>query len=122
MDNVERLIVELNQKMDKLTADVNGKIERLETGHKNLEHLILDVKESLERDIAKLTDHVQAINTRMDVQSARLDRQAGTLQAGTRWIARINQWTERIDRSIEKHDRELSDMRPRLKFPEQPNN
>src|SRR5205085_13193 len=96
-------------------------VERLQSGHKNLEHLILDVKDSLERDIAKLTDQVQAINTRMDVQSARLDRQAGTLQAGSRWIARINQWTERIDRSIERHDREISNLRSHTNFPEQPN-
>jgi hypothetical protein len=53
-------------------ADESHKIERL----------LVDVKESLERDILGLRE---LITTRFDTQAARLERQGALLQTGSRW-------------------------------------
>ena len=84
----------------------------------NIEHLLLDVKESLEREIHGLALEMRAgfaqITTRFDTQAARLDRHAGLLQTGSRWSAGINVWAEKIDAAIETKDREIAELRERL--------
>lgn len=60
----------------------------------NIEPLITDLKESLDREIADLKESLhglkQTVVTRFDTQAARLDRQAGLMQTGNRWISRLN--------------------------------
>jgi predicted RNase H-like nuclease (RuvC/YqgF family) len=88
----------------------------------HLEHLIVDLKESLERQILgvesslrqEMREGFARIETKFDTQAARLDRQAGLLQTGNRWIARTNDWTEKIDKALETKDREIDELRARL--------
>jgi hypothetical protein len=42
----------------------------------NLERLIIDLKESVERDIQGLRESVDSLHTRFDTQAARMERQA----------------------------------------------
>ncbi len=59
----------------------------------DLEQLIIDMKECLEREIHGLEEKLERkmdtgfreINTRFDTQAARLERQGALLQAGSRW-------------------------------------
>ena len=84
----------------------------------HLEKLIVDFKESLEREILEVKREMREgfahILVRFDNQAARLDRQAGLLQTGSRWIARTNDWTEKIDQALETKDREIAELRMRL--------
>jgi hypothetical protein len=54
----------------------------------SLERLVMDVKESLEREVGDLRHEVQQgflqVNTRLDTQAACLECHAGFWQAGTR--------------------------------------
>src|SRR5262249_37874697 len=91
----------------------------------NIEQLLLDLKESLEREIRQVKDglaHLKEsmdygfaqINARFDTQAARLDRHAGLWQAGTRWSARMDAWAEKVDGALEAKDREIAELRERL--------
>ena len=80
----------------------------------NLEKLIIDMKESLERELAGLRHDVQQLNTRFDTQAARLERHAGLWQTGTRWSSRMDAWAEKVDGALEGKDREISELRERL--------
>lgn len=84
----------------------------------NLERLLLDVKESLEREIGGLRQEMQRgfmqLNSRFDIQAARLDRHAGYWQAGTRWTSRMDVWAEKVDGALETKDREIAELRERL--------
>ena len=84
----------------------------------NLERLIMDVKESLEREIRELRNETLAgfaqINTRFDTQAARLDRHAGLWQTGSRWSSRMDAWAEKVDGALEAKDREIAELRERL--------
>jgi hypothetical protein len=84
----------------------------------DLEHLLLDVKESLERELGGLRQDMQLgfsqLNARFDTQAARLDRHAGLWQAGTRWSSRMDAWAEKVDAALEARDREIADLRERL--------
>jgi hypothetical protein len=91
----------------------------------NLERLIIDVKESLEREIRGLIDGQHSlqsemregfaqINTRFDTQAARLDRHAGLWQTGSRWSSRMDAWAEKVDGALEAKDREIAELRERL--------
>lgn len=83
-----------------------------------LEQLIVDMKESLEREIrAGFTE----VNIRFDTQAARLERHAGLLQTGSRWTSRMNDWAEKIDTALETKDREIAELRARLAKPENGN-
>jgi hypothetical protein len=77
----------------------------------HLETLIIDLKESLEREMRA---GFAQLNTRFDTQAARLDRQGGLLQTGSRWTARTNEWTEKIDAALEIKDREINELRERI--------
>lgn len=83
----------------------------LEQRYASLEQLVMDVKESLERE---MRTGFAEIKTRFDTQATRLERQGGLIQTGNRWTARMNDWSEKIDRALETKDREIADLRARL--------
>jgi hypothetical protein len=64
----------------------------------HLEKLIIDLKESLEREMRA---GFASIENRFDIQALRLDRHAALLQTGSRWTARMNDRAEKIDQSLE---------------------
>ena len=84
----------------------------------HLEHLIVDLKDSLEREAAGLRQEVQQgfgqINARFDTQAARLERHAGLWQTGARWSSRMDSWAEKVDSALETKDREIAELRERL--------
>ncbi len=84
----------------------------------NLEQLILDVKESLEREIHALRDEMRVgfaqVNPRFDTQAIRLERHAALWQTGRRWSARMDAWAEKVDSALETKDREIAELRKRL--------
>jgi hypothetical protein len=84
----------------------------------NLERLLMDVKESLEREFGRLAQEMRegfaGLNTRFDTQAARLDRHAGLWQAGTRWSSRMHAWAEKVDGALDAKDREIAALRQRL--------
>jgi len=76
-----------------------------------LERLIVDMKESLEREMRA---GFAELKTRFDNQAARLERHAALLQTGSRWTSRMNDWAEKIDTALETKDREIAELRGRL--------
>ena len=97
-------------------SDVKGQIADVKT---NLERLIVDFKDSLEREIGilerEMREGFQAIAGRFDARSARLERQGGLIQVGSRWSARITQWSEKVDTSIEREERAIALMQENLR-------
>jgi hypothetical protein len=77
----------------------------------NIERLITDMKESLEREIR---EGFSQVTTRFDTQAARLERHGALLQTGSRWTNRMNAWAEKIDAAMEARDREIAELRARL--------
>jgi hypothetical protein len=77
----------------------------------NIEELITDMKESLEREIQA---GFAEVNTRLDRQALRLDRQGSNWQTGRRWSSRMDDWAEKVDAALETKDREIGDLRKRL--------
>ena len=84
----------------------------------NLEKLIVDLKDSLERELAGLRSDVQQgvgqLNSRFDTQAARLERHAGLWQTGARWSSRMDAWAEKVDAALEAKNREIAELRERL--------
>jgi len=84
----------------------------------NLEKLIVDLKDSLERELVGLRHDVQQgvgqINARFDTQAARLERHAGLWQTGARWSSRMDAWAEKVDGALEAKDHEIAELRERL--------
>jgi len=87
----------------------------------SLEKLILDLKDSLEREIGEvrrelreLHDDFQGFNARFENQSTRLDRHAALWQTGRRWSGRMDKWAERIDAALETKDIEIAELRKRI--------
>ena len=84
----------------------------------SLEQLIVDLKDSLERELSGLRREVQQgvtqLNGRFDTQAARLERHAGLWQTGARWSSRMDTWAEKIDEALEAKDREIAELRERL--------
>jgi predicted RNase H-like nuclease (RuvC/YqgF family) len=84
----------------------------------NLEQLIIDMKESLEREIKSLerkVDHGFAqINSRFDLQAQRLDRHGALWQTGRRWSSKMDDWAEKVDIALETKDREIAELRARM--------
>jgi hypothetical protein len=78
----------------------------------NVEQLIIDMKESLEREIRS---GFHDMGVRLDNQASRMERHGALLQTGNRWIARLNDWSEKIDRSLEEKDRQISALSERLR-------
>ncbi len=77
----------------------------------SIERLIIDLKESLEREIH---DFRAEIITRLDTQAVRLDRVAGNWEVGRRWSGRMDAWADKVDAALEQKDREIADLRKRL--------
>ena len=90
MDNIEQLLLDVKE---------------------SLEREIRDVKGTLEREIR--TGFAQ-MNTRFDTQATRLDRHAALWQTGSRWSGRMDVWAEKVDAAIETKDREIAELRERL--------
>ena len=80
----------------------------------HLERLIVDLKESLEREIREVRAGISRLETRFDNQANRLDRHAALLQTGSRWSARMNEWAEKVDEALEAKDRQISELSERL--------
>ena len=84
----------------------------------HLEKLIVDLKESLEREIDVLRQEMRAgfarMEVRFDTQAARLDRHGALIQTGSRWTGRMNEWAEKVDHALETKDREIDELRSRL--------
>ncbi len=84
----------------------------------HLEQLIVDLRDSLEREIAALRAEVQQgfsqVNSRFDTKAARLERHAGLWQTGARWSGRMDAWAEKVDAALEAKDHEIADLRERL--------
>lgn len=84
----------------------------------NIEKLIVDLKDSLEREIAGLRQDMQQgfaqVNTRFDTQAVRMDRHAGLWQTGTRWSSRMDAWAEKVDAALDSKDREIANLRERV--------
>ena len=76
----------------------------------DLERLLIDVKESLEREIR---GGFSEMRTRFD-NPTRPDRRVGMLHTGSRWSARMNEWAERVDAALEAQDREIAELRERI--------
>jgi hypothetical protein len=86
----------------------------------NIEGLLADIKESLERDIHGLQQSMDRrfdeIAARFDAQAARLERHAGRLQTGNRWTARMNDWAEKVDAAFDPRDRLIADLSERVRL------
>ena len=84
----------------------------------DLEQVLLEIKQSLQREINGLRQEMHQgfaqLNSRFDIQAARLDRHAGLWQAGTRWSSRMDAWAEKVDGAIEAKDPEIPELRERL--------
>jgi hypothetical protein len=84
-----------------------------------LEKLLIDIKESLERDIRNLDEKMRQefkqLNTRFDTQATRLERHAALLQTGSRCTHRMNGWAERVDAALEEKDRQILDLTERIR-------
>lgn len=84
----------------------------------HLEQLIVDMKESLEREIssfrADVNEAVGQLNKRFDTQASRMDRHAALWQPGARWSRRMDEWAERVDAALEARDREIAELRERV--------
>ena len=84
----------------------------------NIGQLIIDVKESLERDFNRLFTHMNQrfdeIDARFDAQAARLDRHGALLQTGSRWTNRMNQWSEKVDAVLDVRDKQIAELRARI--------
>jgi hypothetical protein len=78
---------------------------------KNLERLIIDFRESVDREFKDVRATLARIETRLDTQAIRLDRQGALLQAGSRCRTRMNGWAERVDKIL---DREISELKIRI--------
>jgi phage shock protein A len=77
----------------------------------SIEQLIVDVKESLEREIRSFRDEMR---DRFDTQAARMDRQGGLLRSGQTNLVRLNDWSEKIDAALEARDRDIAELRARI--------
>ncbi len=86
----------------------------------NIETLLIDIKESLERDMALLNNRFDAFDARFDNQTTRLERHAGLLQTGNRWVSRMNRWAEKVDTALAQKDRQILDLTKRLEELEDP--
>jgi hypothetical protein len=80
----------------------------------NLERLILDMKDSLERELGQVRAAIEDLGRRFDAQAARLDRHGALLQTGSRWSNRMNHWAEKIDRQMDAQAKETAEIKERL--------
>jgi hypothetical protein len=104
--------------LEQLLLDLKNGLERNTAAIGNLERLVVDVKESLEREMGTLKQDMRQgfaeVKTRFDNQSGRLDRHGALLQTGSRWSTRMNAWAEKIDAALETKDRQIAELRERI--------
>jgi len=77
----------------------------------HLAQLIMDVKESLERE---LRQGFSELNEKLDRQDTRLSRHGGLLQGGARQITRMVEWSERWDDLLAQRDARLNQLERRV--------
>jgi hypothetical protein len=84
----------------------------------NLERLLVDFKESLERDIQGIRESVESLHnliiTRFDTQAARMERQGALIQTGSRWTSRMGDWSEKVDAALEQKDKQITELMRRI--------
>jgi hypothetical protein len=94
-------------------------------GFDRLENLMMEVKESLEREIQNLDRRMQegfqAMATRFDNTASRLDRHAALWQTGHRWSGRMDAWAERVDAALDVKDQQIVELRERIERLEKKN-
>ena len=78
----------------------------------NIERLLNDLKESFEREIRDLKEHVDDGFDRIE---ARLDRQGGWLRSGQTNLVRLNTWSEDIDQLVTSRDKRLDKLEARIR-------
>jgi hypothetical protein len=85
----------------------------------NLEQLIIDLKESLERELhsfrSEMTEFREEVRSRFDGQAVRMDHQFGLLESGRRRIARMDQAIERLHKAMEVKDKQISELAERIR-------
>jgi hypothetical protein len=82
----------------------------------HIEHLLVDVKENLERQIQAGFD---GLIIRFDTQALRLDRHAALIQTGSRSTSPMNESSEKVDAALEAKDRQIADLSERIRKLEQ---
>lgn len=101
--------------MPDLEQRLTGMETRIEAKMEQILALVVDVKESLERQIGGVEREMRtgfdAINVRFDNQAARLERHAALLQTGSRWVNRMNKWAEKVDAALDVKDRQIAELR-----------
>ena len=77
----------------------------------SLEQLIVDMKESLEREIhgmeARLNSRLDRFELRFEAQAARLDRLDTTIRAGGRWASGMIDWASKVDTSLDGFGKQI---------------
>ena len=77
----------------------------------SLEQLIVDMKESLEREIhgmeARLNSRLDRFELRFEAQAARLDRLDTTLRAGGKWTSGMIDWASKVDTSLDGFGKQI---------------
>jgi hypothetical protein len=77
---------ELNQKFDAITAALDRNSREIEGTSRGLSLLVETVKESLEREIARLRETIGLMDTRLT-----------KIAAGAHYVSRIVEWSEKQD-------------------------
>lgn len=98
---------ELKHYLEAMESRMGNRIDTLDNRIGAMFTLVIEVKESLERQIEHL-------DGRFDAQATRLDRQAAMLQTGARWTNRMIAWAEKVDVSLDKRIQEIGEMRSRV--------
>jgi hypothetical protein len=99
---------ELKQYLDAMEGRMNATVNNTE---KRVVTLIVEVKESLER---QMNTRFDALDARFEAQANRLDRQAALIQVGSRWSNRMTAWAERVDLSLDKKSEQIVDLHKRI--------
>ena len=77
----------------------------------SLEQLIIDMKDSLEREMhgmeARLISRLDKIDLRFEAQAARLDRLDTTIRAGGRWTSGMIDWSSKVDTSLDGFGKQI---------------
>jgi hypothetical protein len=86
--------------------------EWIESGFGRLERLVVDFKESIEREMHQGF-------ARLDNMSTRLDNHANQLRAGSQRLVGVRDWQERIDEALKVKDQQIADLNDRVRRLEQ---
>jgi hypothetical protein len=92
------------------------------TSNDEVIRLLIEIKESLERDMAAVRDDMaqlrhdmERLGERFDAVGARLDRQGGLIRSGQTNIVRLNDWSEKIDQMLAARDKRMDEIEARLR-------